>query len=103
MLTETTEQRCVCVCALLDGGQISCYMKVPPWQQKIFSSTIAATGKQLKQSVKVFHSFMLYRLLPVRGGKPITWLQSNLGTPEKKKKRKVTSCSYCTRLETALA
>lgn len=37
---------------------------VPPWQQKIFSSTMAATGKQLKQSVKVFHSFMLYRLLP---------------------------------------
>lgn len=38
----------------------------PPWQQKIFSSTIAATGKQLKQSVKVFQSLMLYRLLPVR-------------------------------------
>ena len=32
--------------------------------QKIFSSTIAATGKQLKQSVKVFHSFILYLLLP---------------------------------------
>ena len=38
----------------------------PPWQQKIFSSTIAAIGKQLKQSVKVFHSLMLYRLLPVK-------------------------------------
>lgn len=25
---------------------------------------MAATGKQLKQSVKVFHSFMLYRRLP---------------------------------------
>lgn len=37
---------------------------LPPWQQKIFSSTIAATGKQLKQSVKVFHSLMLYRRLP---------------------------------------
>lgn len=37
----------------------------PPWQQKIFSSKMAATGKQLKQSVKVFHSRMLYRLLPV--------------------------------------
>lgn len=36
----------------------------PPWQQKIFSSTMAATGKQLKQSVKVFHSLMLYRRLP---------------------------------------
>lgn len=41
----------------------------PPWQQKIFSSTMAATGKQLKQSVKVFHSFMLYRRLPDRIGK----------------------------------
>merc|ERR1712012_843121 len=32
----------------------------PPWQQKIFSSTMAATGRQLKQSVKVFHNLMLY-------------------------------------------
>ena len=32
----------------------------PPWQQKIFSSIIAAMGKQLKQSVNVFHSLMLY-------------------------------------------
>uniref|UniRef100_A0A182UTS2 Uncharacterized protein n=1 Tax=Anopheles merus TaxID=30066 RepID=A0A182UTS2_ANOME len=31
----------------------------PPWQQKIFSSTIAATGRQLKQSVNVFHILML--------------------------------------------
>jgi len=36
----------------------------PPWQQKIFSSTMAATGRQLKQSVNVFHSLMLYRRLP---------------------------------------
>lgn len=36
----------------------------PPWQQNIFSSIIAAIGKQLKQSVNVFHSFMLYRRLP---------------------------------------
>ena len=36
----------------------------PPWQQNIFSSTIAAIGKQLKQSVKVFHSLMLNRRLP---------------------------------------
>jgi len=36
----------------------------PPWQQKIFSSIMAAIGRQLKQSVKVFHSFMLYLLLP---------------------------------------
>lgn len=38
----------------------------PPWQQKIFSSTIAAIGKQLKQSVNVFQSLMLYRLLPAK-------------------------------------
>ena len=37
----------------------------PPWQQKIFSSTMAAIGRQLKQSVKVFHSLMLKRLLPI--------------------------------------
>jgi len=36
----------------------------PPWQQKIFSSTIAATGRQLKQSVNVFQSLILYRRLP---------------------------------------
>ena len=28
----------------------------PPCMHRIFSSTIAATGKQLKQSVNVFHS-----------------------------------------------
>lgn len=32
----------------------------PPWQQNIFSSIIAAIGKQLKQSVNVFHNLMLY-------------------------------------------
>jgi hypothetical protein len=31
----------------------------PPWQQKIFSSMMAAIGKQLKQSVNVFHNLML--------------------------------------------
>lgn len=36
----------------------------PPWQQKILSSTIAATGRQLKQSVNVFHNLILYRRLP---------------------------------------
>ena len=35
----------------------------PPCIVKIFSSMIAAMGKQLKQSVKVFHSLMLYLLL----------------------------------------
>jgi phosphatidylinositol kinase/protein kinase (PI-3 family) len=37
----------------------------PPCIQKIFSSIIAAIGRQLKQSVNVFHSLMLYRRLPV--------------------------------------
>lgn len=64
MFKVTIVQRRVCVCAL-DRSQMNCLMRLPPWQQKIFSSTMAATGKQLKQSVKVFHSFMLYRLLPV--------------------------------------
>jgi len=36
----------------------------PPCIVKIFSSMIAAMGRQLKQSVKVFHSLMLYRRLP---------------------------------------
>jgi hypothetical protein len=36
----------------------------PPWQQKIFSSMMAAIGRQLKQSVNVFQSLMLYRRLP---------------------------------------
>jgi hypothetical protein len=36
----------------------------PPCMQKIFSSMMAATGKQLKQSVNVFHILMLYRRLP---------------------------------------
>ena len=37
---------------------------LPPWQQNIFSSIMATTGKALKQSVKVFHNFKLYLLLP---------------------------------------
>ena len=35
----------------------------PPCMVNIFSSMMAAIGKQLKQSVKVFHSLILYRLL----------------------------------------
>jgi len=35
----------------------------PPCIVNIFSSIIAAIGKQLKQSVKVFHSLILYLLL----------------------------------------
>lgn len=38
----------------------------PPCIVKIFSSMIAAIGRQLKQSVNVFHSLMLYRRLPVK-------------------------------------
>jgi len=33
--------------------------------QKILSSIIAAIGKQLKQSVNVFHNFILNLLLPL--------------------------------------
>lgn len=36
----------------------------PPCMQRIFSSMRAATGRQLKQSVKVFQSLIEYRLLP---------------------------------------
>lgn len=36
----------------------------PPCMVKIFSSMIAAMGRQLKQSVKVFQILMLYRRLP---------------------------------------
>jgi hypothetical protein len=36
----------------------------PPWQQKIFSSIIAASGRQLKQSVNVFQS--LFRTISSR-------------------------------------
>lgn len=36
----------------------------PPCIVKIFSSMIAAIGRQLKQSVNVFHSLMLNRRLP---------------------------------------
>lgn len=32
--------------------------------QNIFSSMMAAMGRQLKHSVKVFHSLTLYRRLP---------------------------------------
>ena len=39
----------------------------PPCIVKIFSSMIAAIGRQLKQSVNVFHSLMLYLRLPERG------------------------------------
>lgn len=35
----------------------------PPCMVKIFSSIMAAIGRQLKQSVNVFHSLMLYRRL----------------------------------------
>jgi len=44
--------------------QYTVTQKLPPWQQNIFSSIIAAIGKQLKQSVNVFHSRMLNRRLP---------------------------------------
>lgn len=46
----------------------------PPWQQNIFSSIIAAMGRQLKQSVKVFQSFMLNLRLPEEKIQQITIL-----------------------------
>ena len=49
-----------------DTSFIIIHFDLPPWQQKIFSSMIAAMGRQLKQSVNVFHSLMLYRRLPER-------------------------------------
>lgn len=36
----------------------------PPCIVNIFSSMIAAIGRQLKQSVNVFHNLILYRRLP---------------------------------------
>ena len=46
---------------------------------KIFSSMMAAMGRQLKQSVNVFHSLMLYRRLPVQtralGQRPVPPIQ----------------------------
>ena len=36
----------------------------PPCMVKIFSSMMAAMGRQLKQSVNVFHSLILYLRLP---------------------------------------
>ena len=47
------------ICSMFSSSGLN-----PPCMQRIFSSTIAETGKQLKQSVKVFHSFILYLLLP---------------------------------------
>lgn len=38
----------------------------PPCIVKIFSSMMAAIGRQLKQSVNVFHNLMLYRRLPAK-------------------------------------
>ncbi len=54
------------VSTCLDGNGKRKKSHLPPWQQKIFSSMIAAMGKQLKQSVKVFHNFILYLLLPAK-------------------------------------
>ena len=38
----------------------------PPWQQKIFSSIIAASGRQLKQSVNVFQSYRIKKKISSR-------------------------------------
>lgn len=50
-----------------EGGSVCVYdiqYHLPPWQQNILSSMMAAMGRQLKQSVNVFHSLILYRRLP---------------------------------------
>lgn len=49
------------ICSMLCRSGLS-----PPCMVKIFSSIMAAMGRQLKQSVKVFHSLILYRRLPVK-------------------------------------
>ena len=49
---------------LMNEFKVHNNIPLPPWQQKIFSSMMAAMGRQLKQSVKVFHSLMLNRRLP---------------------------------------
>lgn len=36
---------------------------IPPWVQNILSSTMAAIGRQLKQSTKVRHNLTVYRRL----------------------------------------
>jgi hypothetical protein len=45
----------------------------PPCIVKIFSSMMAAIGRQLKQSVKVFHSLMLYLRLPIISAIKVGW------------------------------
>lgn len=37
--------------------------EIPPCEQNIASSIIAATGRQLKTSLNTFHSLNVYRLL----------------------------------------
>ena len=54
------------------------FLYSPPWQQKIFSSTIAAIGRQLKQSVNVFQSLMLYRRLPTKHSVRLLYVKLSL-------------------------
>ena len=49
----------------------------PPCIHIIFSSITAAIGKQLKQSVKIFQSFILYRRLPIGGENEIRYTKNN--------------------------
>lgn len=49
------------ICSMEDKSGLK-----PPCIVNIFSSMMAAMGKQLKQSVNVFHSLMLYLRLPAR-------------------------------------
>jgi hypothetical protein len=47
------------ICSILSSSGLR-----PPCMHRIFSSTMAATGRQLKQSVNVFHSLILNLRLP---------------------------------------
>jgi len=53
---------------LLIWSKLASSGESPPCIQRILSSIRAATGRQLKQSVKAFQSFILYLLLPLEKG-----------------------------------
>mmetsp|Transcript_32219 Transcript_32219/g.28547 ORF Transcript_32219/g.28547 Transcript_32219/m.28547 type:complete len:146 (-) Transcript_32219:285-722(-) len=60
--------------------------EIPPWTQKIFSSIIAATGRQLKQVMNLFQSFMLYRLFTSQKKPLILFIEAHSWLPLKRKK-----------------
>ena len=58
----------------------------PPCMHRIFSSIIAAIGRQLKQSVKVFHNLMLYLLLHSSQKPQILLIEAHSWLPLRRKK-----------------